>query len=46
MPIHIGTKKFEDFHSAVNYVKKNMPQIAHPQAYVGAVYWHVEKRRK
>lgn len=46
MPIHIGTKKFENFDHAVNYVKRSMPQVSDPKAYVGAIYQHTEIHRK
>lgn len=38
MPIHIGKRKFENFDAAAKYVKKTMPQVSDPRAYVGAIY--------
>jgi hypothetical protein len=46
MPIHIGTKKFENFDKACNYVRKNMPEVSNPKAYVGAIYQKEERYRK
>ena len=46
MPLKIGKHKCEDFSSCVKYVKKDMPWVSDPEAYVGSIYNHEERKRK